>query len=643
MEDAFLVQLRECHGNLNKRLAVSEDFIVQRNLICLLFSILLLGAAFQAIAQGNPATSPQATVDSLSSGSADQSNAIPDQPLVAKYFNGVFYVDGFPSTCTEAGVAYTTKLDCAVATVKDWIVAKDQSAVLMLGEGIYQTRVGITLPSDASGVGMSIEGRSTATPGFGKGSTSSPGTLISLVAPINTAVIYQPSAVQNHYPSIFIRGIAINAGNYAPSCMDIFGARQSSFEHISCIGVREGSDHMIAFSDPNDKGFSQGGYIYESNFNDIFTSVTGMGEGARANVTATNSNGSVGDIAVHTPGDYFGPAPKVFFFGYGVGMHPCKNMPEAIAVMNGRGLSRIDLKSPGSGCVGPIDVQVHESSSIKYGIVIKYVSDSTFNDFRPVGPYAVAGMYTNGGSNTFHHMHAYGVRVPYLDHGGTVWEGTECDGPWQYCFDLEGPQTEIIGTSFFTGGNFSGSSGFFLAGNATGTKIIGSQCASTQPAGDYHLFVTPEGPVDGGHAVLPKGSSIIGVNSCNPQSVQENDYFGNPVVLSGSYHQGSIWLSPLTQDRTYQLPDASGTLAVSLQGRTGPVGGSPLGPGKCATAQTAVKGASVGQAPRVSPTNYPGDSFDWSAYISAPDVVTVRICNRGSAEATPNPSTYTVQ
>jgi len=617
--------------------------MMQRNLTSILCSILLLGAASHAFAQDAPAAAPQSAPESITSGDAVRSNAIPDQPLVAKYFNGVFYVDGFPSSCNEGGVSYSTKLDCAVATVKHWIVAKNQSALLMLGEGIYQTKVGITLPSDASGVGMSIEGRSTSTPGFGKGSNSSPGTLISLIAPINTAVVYQPPAVQNHYPSISIRGIAINAGNNAPSCMDIFGARQSSFEHISCLGVREGSDHMIAFSDPNDKGFSQAGYIYESNFNDIFATVIGMGEGGRANVTASNLNGSVGDIVVHSPGDYFGPAPKVFFYGFGAGMRPCKNMPEAVAVMSGRGVSHIDLKNPGSGCVGPIDVQVHPYSSIKYGIVIKYVSDSTFNDFRPVGPFAIAGMYTNGGSNTFHHMHAYGARVGYLDHGGTVWEGTECDGPWEYCFDLEGPQTELIGTSFFTGANFAGSSGFFLAANATGTKIIGSQCASTQSAGDYHLFVTPNGPVDGGRAVLPKGSTIIGVNSCNPQTVQEDEYFGSPVVLSGSFHQGSLWLSSLSQDRTYQLPDASGTLAISLQGVSQPIGGSPLSPGKCATAKTEVKGVSVGQAPRVSPSDYPGDSFDWSAYVSEPGVVTVRVCNRGPADATPKASTYHIQ
>jgi len=619
----------------------SKDFVMQPSLPYLFLTAFLLGAPLQSPAQSVPAPASPAAAESVSAGNANVSNTIPDQPLVAKYLNGTFYVDGFPSSCNQGGVLYSTQLDCAVATVKDWIVAKDQSAVLVLGEGIYRTKVGITLPSDASAVGLSIEGRSTSTPGFGRGSTTSPGTLISLIAPIDTAVIYQPPAVQNHYPSIFIRGIAINAGNNAPSCMDIFGAAQSSFEHISCVGVRDGSDHMIEFSNQNDKGFSQAGWIYESNFNDIFTSV--IGEGGAANVTASDTGGSVSNIEVHSPGNYYAGTPKVFFYGYGHGIQPCSTMPEGAAVLNGHSLVRIDLTNPGSGCVGPIDVQVHQSSNIKYGIVIKYVSDSTFNDLRPVGPYAVAGMYTNGGSNTFHHMHAYGSRVPYLIHGYDVWEGTECDGPWQYCFDIEGPQTELIGTSFFTGGHLSGSSGFYLAGNATGTKIIGSQCASPQSAGDYHVVVTPNGPIDSGHAVLPKGSTMVGVNSCSPQAVPENDYFGSPVVLSGSFHQGSIWLSPLSQDRTYQLPDASGTLAVSVQGVSGSIGGSPLAPGKCATAQVGVQGASTGLAPRVSPASYPGDSFDWSAYVSAPNVVTVRVCNRTSVESTPAPSTYSIQ
>lgn len=610
--------------------------MIQLYLRVFLLSGLALVVGSQAFAQGKPKASSQVTVDSVFAGNANMTNAIPDQPQVAKYLNGAFYVDGFPSTCNEGGVTYSTKLDCAVAAVKGWIAAKNRSALLILGQGIYPTQVGVTLPSSASGVGLSIEGRSTSTPGFG-----APGTLIRLTAPINTAVIYQPPAVQNNYPSIYVRGISIDAGDKAPSCMDIFGARQSSFEHISCVGVRDGSDHMIAFSDPQDSGFGQGSWIYESNFNDIFTSV--IGEGQAAHVTATNIGGSVGNIVIHTPGNYYAGTPKVFFYGYGKGARPCAVMPEGAAIMSGYALTKIELTKPGSGCVGPIDVQVHQSSNIKYGIVIKYVSDSTFNDFRPVGPYAIAGMYTNGGSNTFHHMHAYGVRVPYLDHGGTVWEGTECDGPWQYCFDIEGPQTEIIGTSFFTGGFYSGSSGFFLGSNASGTKIIGSQCASTQSAGDYHLVVTPNGPIDGGQAVLPKGSMMIGVNSCDSQSVPENNYFGNPVVLSGSMHQGSIWLSPLSQNRNYQLPDTSGTLAVFLQGHTGPIGGSPLAPGRCATAQVEVQGANSGRAPQVSPTLYPGDSFDWSAYISAPNTVTVRVCNRSSVVATPTASVYNIE
>ena len=614
----------------------------QLNLLFVLLSGLLLGTAAHVFAQTAPSAASQATVDEVSPSNANLTTAIPDQPEAAKYLNGVFYVDGFPSSCNEGGIAYSTKLDCAVAAVKGWMLVKARSALLVMGEGIYPTKVGVTLPNVAAGLGLSIEGRSTSTPAFGHGSTISPGTVIRLTAPIKTAVIYQPTAIENHPPSINICGISIDAANNAPSCMDIFGARQSLFEHISCIGVREGSDHMIAFSDPNGKGWDSGSWIYESNFNDIFASPPGFGAGSQANVTASNLSGSVGNIVIHSPGDYYAAKPKVFFFGYGQGLTPCKTMPEAVAIMNGHALSRIDLTNPGSGCVGPIDVQVHPSSTIKYGIVIRYVSDSSFSDLRPVGPFAVAGMYTNGG-NTYHHMHAYGVRVPYEIHGRDVWEGTECDGPWQYCFDLEGPEIQLIGTSFFTGPNFSGSSGFYFSEKATGTKIIGSQCDNTQTAGDYHLFLTPNGPIDGGHAILPKGTTVVGASVCGPQAVSQRDYFGNPVVLSGTYHQGSIWLSPLSQDRTYQLPDASGTLAVSLQGKTQPIGGSPLAPGKCALAQAEVQGASIGQAPRVSPANYPGDSFDWSAYISAPNVVTVRVCNRGTVTATPSPSAYSIE
>jgi hypothetical protein len=43
------------------------------------------------------------------------------------------------------------------------------------------------------------------------------------------------------------------------------------------------------------------------------------------------------------------------------------------------------------------------------------------------------------------------------------------------------------------------------------------------------------------------------------------------------------------------------------------------------------------------PVTYPGDAFDWKAYVSAAGTVTVKVCTNLAAGGTPTASTYNVR
>jgi len=100
---------------------------------------------------------------------------------------------------------------------------------------------------------------------------------------------------------------------------------------------------------------------------------------------------------------------------------------------------------------------------------------------------------------------------------------------------------------------------------------------------------------------------------------------------------GSQWLSRC--DGTNWIP-INGALP-SLTGTTGSIGGGALLAGACASGTVAIAGSTTGQNAQASPVTYPGDGFDWSAYVSAPGTVTVKVC--GFIAGTPVASNYNVR
>lgn len=79
-----------------------------------------------------------------------------------------------------------------------------------------------------------------------------------------------------------------------------------------------------------------------------------------------------------------------------------------------------------------------------------------------------------------------------------------------------------------------------------------------------------------------------------------------------------------------------------MSGTTGSMGGGLLAVGACATGTANVPGAKVGMTASCSPsTQHPGDGFTFDAWVSAPDVVTVKLT--AGILGTPASTTYNVK
>jgi hypothetical protein len=81
--------------------------------------------------------------------------------------------------------------------------------------------------------------------------------------------------------------------------------------------------------------------------------------------------------------------------------------------------------------------------------------------------------------------------------------------------------------------------------------------------------------------------------------------------------------------------------AGPLSGTTGSIGGGALLAGACTSGTVAVANSTTAMVAIASPVTYPGDGFDWAAYVSAAGTVTVKVC--GFIAGTPGATNYNVR
>jgi hypothetical protein len=467
---------------------------------CLAIFVLALSFLTSHSADGQLQGDQQSTVETHPS--ASQTIAQPSgTTLGISNLNSVFYVDGFPSGCTVSSLKYTTQLDCAFYTAKDWTITHHHSSQIVLGTNYYVTCVGLVEPTIAFYT-VNIKGASQYS------------TYIDQYCPNpHHAVITKGEPEKAGFSPLTITDLTIQALNQANSCMDLWGLDDTAtIARIRCNSVIPGSDHMIQIGEGVGK-FETGGAT------DIVVDTIGIAapfnaSNRQASVTAKIVGGAVTGYTVVDGGSNYDTSGsaylQVFIRGFGRGDHPCIITPTATARQVGGVITEVTPVTPGSGCVGPIDVQVYQNYPVKYGLEVN-ASDSSFRDVSPyVG--SVAGIVVNGGNNEFIHAHPTNIGTGIIDNANNAYDDTECDTLSQYCIDFEGDLgTTVVGTSTYQNGHvLPGSSTYYFGPRAKFVEFAaqGNLCTGAKPA-DYHEFVTPSGPVDGG-ASLPEGVSIFG-------------------------------------------------------------------------------------------------------------------------------------
>jgi hypothetical protein len=171
----------------------------------------------------------------------------------------------------------------------------------------------------------------------------------------------------------------------------------------------------------------------------------------------------------------------------------------------------------------------------------------------------------------------------------------------------------------------------FNAGNKIttggGNTIIGSGVGSTTlTTGTSDILIGTSSAVD-----APTSSTS---NFVNIQNILTINGANTTPSTSATTIAGSLnVVGALSQNGT--------TILQWLAGTTGSIGGSALLAGACTSGTVAVTGSTTAMGVVATPVTYPGDGFDWEAFVSAAGTVTVKVC--GFIAGTPVASAYNVR
>jgi hypothetical protein len=173
--------------------------------------------------------------------------------------------------------------------------------------------------------------------------------------------------------------------------------------------------------------------------------------------------------------------------------------------------------------------------------------------------------------------------------------------------------------------NYSGSTQLAWYQGATvlgGWNILNSLTAGTFAAYNFEVFNNVQNP--SGQVLLK--ASLTGYHGTSGTKVQYSDGTGATGDLASYASDGSVTDSGV---KPY------------LKGTTGSIGGTSLTAGTCTSGTVSVANATTSMAVVASPATYPGDAFDWRAYVSAAGTVTVKVC--AVVAGTPTAGAYNVR
>lgn len=464
--------------------------------------------------------------------------------------NKRFFADGFPSSCTVSSVAYTTQLDCAVATANAWIAANSAGAVLVLGAGTYNTCAGVAMYENSSNYfTLSI---------LGAGQEQS---IISQSCSLASGKYVLSHGDNAGLGRALLINFRINANNNADGCMKLFGIEQSVIENINCSQPRgsTGAFDIEATTNYYAWGDASGAGTAGSFFQNFVKNVTATGYGlptSMATGTATIVSGAITGITITAGGGgYVSGEVYAFIGGYGNldAAHswfpqPCITMPSVITVtVSGGAVTAATPTNDSAFCSGTATgVTFFNLPPINYAFYLQDATDNTFYDLNCGSANRNACIFNGAANNTFIHAHPNGGVFGVLDFGRALWVGTEFDSIIANSALLESA-SRFYGTTFTwnqaAGNNYySNSDGYFFNGSIGSTlgapgAISGATVEATGrcdqsfdnvPTG-YNDYWDQSGPFG---TSVPSGVSIIGSNPCSTatgtkQTVMGESFFVN--------------------------------------------------------------------------------------------------------------------
>ena len=482
--------------------------------------------------------------------------------------NNVFYVDGFPSGgCAVGSTLYTTQLDCALASVSNWLLTANQNAVLILGEtssgSYYDTCTGITIPQ--------YQNRSLSLIGYGTGGINQP-SAIRQICPINQAMLFKgdtPASYLN--ASIKISGLYLNGDGNASSCINLSGLQGSIIENTFCNGGftdSGGEDAIVTFgADPSSLAWT-----YETTFRNIVVSGALTGVPSLASVTANVSGGNLATngYTVSSAGSGYTASPNppiVYLWGNGAGAQPCTTMPTGLtATVSSGGITSVTSATAGSGCSGTIYVAIFNDSGFTYGMHFKNVTDVETENIVVRGGFKGASMKEESAPINNIHPHVYsGQYVSFEDNGGVVWDSAQVDTPGHIGFYVNGEGTTIKNPLISANGTYPDGIGVLLGGSATDVSVAGSFFCypNNVNSGWVKIATVAGGPITNGVAA-DSDFNFFGSGTCDSVTSPASNMAGAPFQM----------LPTSTATSSTNYPSNNFALGDSWWNGTGVQGGS---------------------------------------------------------------------
>lgn len=479
----------------------------------------------------SPAAAPPTVANSIMEVSTSGQQSFASPALASQQGNGQFYAD-------------TTGFDTAIENARAYANANNLGATVYLSQNGNYTTIGKDLTT-TSGACIDIAGLDNSTfPGGQKAVLTYNGTAYTTAG---TAEVLFHTATRSSF-GCNLHDFNVSGGGISGTLLDTTGQYRL---HVTNVVAMNPATSTSAPVTPIKVG---SGVEYEQ----IFKSVV-IGSGGSTNwatcVTPTGGATLTGCTSIGNSGGTGYQNPIAVVTG-------CTTIGTYTLTTTGTSPNLVitGFTPTGySGCTTPFVSFPDALYNSPYAMDVE-VTDSMFDDIRPLSVGVTAGIKFGKGANSSVHLHPQvGLPVGIEDHGGNWHYALECDTMLQFCISIPtGYNTYVDGLKLITntalagGGAVATGVQLFNFGVATGQGqnwIEGAACSGTAPSGGMPNIYTVNGTAFAVHngAGLPGGEGFTLMNNCsNITTSSAPEVYGTKSYNTNQTFQGGIQLTSFT-------------------------------------------------------------------------------------------------